>query len=113
MAVSTAFLNAAADAMGDLITHVGLVDDSGTELTGGSYARLAVTWGAASAGKIAPTGDLTFDVPASVTVGGWRGYSASTSGTDYGGSDLTHETYAGAGQYKLLAASTGYDLDAA
>lgn len=113
MAVSTAFLDAAANAVGALITHIGLVDDTGTELTGGTYARLAVTWTTASGnGKINLSSDKLLDVPAGATVGGWRGYSASTAGTNYGGADLTPEVYAGPGQYKLQAAATAYDLDA-
>jgi hypothetical protein len=107
MAMSVGYRNAIADAGADLITHIGLVDDEGTELSGGSYARKAVTWTAASGGTIRPTADLTFDVPAGATVAGWRGFSASTGGTNYGGADLTEETFAAAGQYKLLAVSTG------
>jgi hypothetical protein len=107
MAMSEAFRNAMLDAGAALITHIGLVDDGGDELTGGSYARLAVTWAAAGSGVVRPNADLTFEVPASTTVGGWRGYTALTEGTNYGGASLTNEAFVGAGQYKLLAASTG------
>jgi len=65
-----------------------------------------VTWVAAAAGGIRPNADLGFDVPARIGAG-WRGYSALTGGTNYGGEDLTQETFASAGQYRLLAASTG------
>ncbi len=106
MAMTEGYRNAIADHGASLITHIGLVDELGNELTGGDYARLGVTWVAASDGTIRPNADLTFDVPAG-TVGGWRGYSALTEGTDYGGADLTNETFAAAGQYKLLSASTG------
>jgi hypothetical protein len=106
MPMNSTYRNAIADAGKALITHIGLVNSGGTELTGGSYARLAVTWTAASNGTVRPTANLTFDVPAG-TVGGWRGYSALSSGTDYGGQTLTTETFAEAGQYTLLAASTG------
>lgn len=109
MAMTAGYRNAIADHGGSLITHIGLVDELGAELTGGSpaYARKAVTWTAASGGTIRPTANLTFDVPAGKTVGGWRGYSASSGGTDYGGQDLTNEAFAGQGTYTLLAASTG------
>lgn len=107
MAVSSDYLNALANHGAGLIKYIGLVDETGTELSGGDYARKAVTWTAASGGTIRPTADLTFDVPAGATVAGWRGFSASTGGTNYGGADLTEETFAAAGQYKLLAASTG------
>lgn len=97
------------------ITHIGLVDETGTELTGGSpaYARKAVTWTAPTGGLIRPNADLEFDVPASTTVGGWRGYSAVSAGTDYGGADLTQETFASQGTYTLLSASTSIDHNAA
>lgn len=107
MAMNEAYRNAIANAGGALITHIGLVNSSGVEISGGGYARQAVTWTTASDGIIRPTADLVFDIPAGTTVGGWRGYSASTAGIDYGGADLVNETFAGAGQYKLLASGTG------
>lgn len=112
MAASTALLNALAAAGAPLITHVGLVDDAGDELTGGSYARQATT-AAATGANIRLTTDETFDVPAGATVAGWRAYSAASAGTNYGGSDLTPEEYTGAGQYVLIGASTGFTVTAA
>lgn len=109
MAMNTAYLNFIANAGRAEISHIGLVDENGDELTGGSYARKAVTWTAAANGLIRPTTDLVFDVPAGATVGGWRGYSALTSGTDYGGADLTEQPFATAGTYTLLAAQTSID----
>ena len=105
MAMTAAYTAALAAAGGAVITHFGLVDETGTELTGGSYARIADT-PSVTTNVVRPSTDLTFNVPAG-TVGGWRAYSASTGGTNYGGADLTNEVYAAAGQYKLLAASTG------
>ena len=115
MAMSAAYLNAIRDQGKTLITHIGLVDDGATELTGGSpaYARIAVTWTNDGDGVMRPNADLTFNVPASTTVGGWRGFSASSGGTNYGGADLTQEAFAGQGEYKLLAASTGVSHAAA
>ncbi len=112
MAMSEGYRNAIADAGAALITHIGLVDDQGAELSGGDYARLPVYWSTASGGIIRPyadeslTEDLEFDVPAG-TVGGWRGFSALSGGTNYGGEDLTPETYAAPGKYRLLASGTG------
>lgn len=113
MAVSAAYLDALAAEGDSLIGFVGLVDETGTELTGGSYTRKAVTWTAPSGGLIRPTADLVFDVPAGTTVGGWRGYSLVSGGTDFGGANVTQEVFAGAGQYTLLAASTSIDHNAA
>jgi len=109
------YRNAIADHGATLITHIALVDETGTELTGGSpaYARLAVTWTSASGGMIRPNANLTFNVPPSTTVGGWRGFSASTAGTNYGGASLTNEAFAGQGEYTLLAAFTGIAHNAA
>ena len=108
MAMTEAFRNAMLTSGAALITHIGLFDGA-SEITGGSpaYARKAVTWAAAGSGAIRPNADLTFDIPASATVDGWRGFTASTAGTNYGGASLTAEAFAGQGQYKLLAASTG------
>jgi hypothetical protein len=116
MAMSDAYLTGVLATQGAAaITHIGLVDDVGAELTGGSpaYARKAVTWTAPSGGLIRPNADLEFDVPAGTTVGGWRGYSALTAGTDYGGEVLTNEAFAAQGTYTLLAASTSIDHNAA
>lgn len=106
--MNAAYYNAIRDHGQSLITHIGLVDDVGTELTGGSpaYARQAVTWTDDGDGVSRPSADLEFDVPAGDTVAEWRGYSASTAGTDYGGASLTNEAFAAQGTYTLLAAST-------
>lgn len=107
MAMTEEYRNAIANYGANLITHIGLVDGSGVELSGGSYTRKAVTWTTASNGTIRPSADLVFDVPAGATVAGWRGFSAATGGTNYGGEALTPETFNNAGQYKLIASKTG------
>lgn len=97
------YLNSIANHGASIVTHIGLVSNMGTEIS----TRQEVTWTAAVDGTIRPSVDLTFAIEAGTTVGGWRGYSALTDGTEYGGKDLTNETYANAGEYTLLAASTG------
>jgi hypothetical protein len=111
MAMTEGFKNYLLDTGIDVITHIGLFDGV-SEITGGdpAYARKAVTWGDASGGIVRPTGDLTFDIPSGATVDGWRGFTADSGGTNYGGAALTAEDFAGQGQYKLLAASTGITL---
>ncbi len=111
MAASSAFLNALATAGASAISHIGLVNGSGTELSGGSYARQPTT--ATATGAQIRFTDETFDVPAGATVAGWRAFSASTGGTNYGGGDLAAEAYSGAGQYVLTGASTGFNVSAA
>lgn len=115
MAVTQAYLDLTLVDPASTITHIGLVDDQGDELSGGSYARKSVSWASpasADGGRvIRPTADLTFDVPALANdgkVAGWRGFSASSNGTNYGGGDLTPEPYPNGGQYVLEAAGTGY-----
>ena len=101
--MDTPYYNAIAGHGRTLITHISLVNGSGTEV---SNARLPVTWTAASDGLIRPTADLDFGVNTGVTVAGWRGHSALTGGTNYGGADLSPEVFNQAGEYRLLAAST-------
>lgn len=52
---------------------------TGTEATGGSYARQAVTLGSASGGASTNTNALTFSLPAG-TFGYWAIYDATTVG---------------------------------
>ena len=92
---------------GSKITHIGLVDGTGAELSGSPYTRKAITWTAPNDGTISPDEDLIFDIPGGATVAGWRGFSAATGGTNYGGEDLPAETYNKDGQYKLVAEGTG------
>lgn len=101
------YRNAVANYGASLIKYIGLVDDEGIELSGGSYAREPVTWTQSSDGVIRPNADLLFDIPAGSTVGGWRGYSAATGGINYGGEDLTPQEYTDAGEYRLRASGTG------
>ncbi len=111
--MNTAYLNATAAAGGALITHIGLVNAGGTELSGGDYARQPVTWTSPVNGLIRPNADRVFSVAAGAVVAGWRGYSALTGGTDYDGAALTQVTFNNAGTYTLTAAATGIDHDAA
>lgn len=110
--MNTAYLDLIAAAGAGAISHIGLVDGTGVEIAGGTYARQAVSWTTPASGDVSPTVDLTFDIPAGVTVGGWQGYSALTAGTAYGVVGLTNETFADAGTYTLLAAQTGINHNA-
>lgn len=106
--MNTAYRNAIANHGGALITHIALANGSGTELSGGTpaYSRKAVSWTAAVDGVIRPTADLSFNIPAGSTVAKWIAYAANGI-TVYNTGDLTPEVYAGQGEYKLLAASSG------
>lgn len=113
MPMNNSYLNALASQGASLITHIGLVNGSGVELSSGSYARQPVTWSAPSNGDIAPVSNLVFNITAGDVVAGWRGYSALTGGTDYGGATVTTRTYTNNGTYTLQAASTSINHDAA
>lgn len=105
----------ALDALGALIKYMSLHSaDPGTtgasELSGGSYARQAVTFGAAAADGTTPTqadkaltNQPAWPVPAGGQVAyiGW--WSAATGGTFYGSEQVPAETYNQAGTYTNTA----------
>lgn len=73
---------------------------AGTEVSGGSYARKAITWSnGASDGQITAT--VVFDVPAGTTVLGAGFHSAVTAGNFLDGGSVTSQNFATAGQYTL------------
>ena len=55
--------------------------DTGTEVTGGSYARQAITWGAVVGGSVSNSADITFSGLPTATIAYWGIRSASTGGT--------------------------------
>lgn len=70
------------------------------EVAGGSYARQQTTWGSASAGDRVGS-EVTIPIPAGTTVTHWGLWSASTSGTFYGGFELDDpEVFGSAGNLK-------------
>lgn len=111
MSMTNSYLAALRDHGQSLITHVGLVDDVGTPL---AIDRQPVTWVDEGTAVSRLGGDEAFtDLPGGTVVGGWRGYSALTGGTDYGGDDFTPVTFgsdAGVTRtFTLLAAQTSID----
>jgi hypothetical protein len=89
------------------ITHAALFDgdpeSGGAEPVGGSYARKAITWGAAAAGSRAATGTYVFDIPNGFTVR-WAGfYTALSGGTLLAKADVTDKAYTADGTYTLTA----------
>jgi hypothetical protein len=73
---------------------------AGTEVTGGTYARIACAWGSASAGTVTATAQV-FNVPAGTTVVGYMNYNASTAGTYINGTSITSQTFSSAGTYTV------------
>lgn len=114
MGLSDAGRNVALDAIGAVGLYVSLhTADPGTtgasEVTGGSpaYARQACTWDAAASGSMALAAAKTFDVPSGTTVTHFGVWSAATSGTFYGGGELSaSEAFGAQGTYELGTGTT-------
>ena len=68
----------------------------GSEVTGGTYARVAVSWNAASGGSVTNSGALSINLPASTTASYFGIWSASTAGTYYIGGALSPSVTTGA-----------------
>lgn len=83
--------------------NVNAPTDGTSELSGGTYARVAATWAAASGGTKALSGNHVFNVPAGATVASVAMWTASTGGTLLGYWDVTDETFGGAGTYTLTS----------
>ena len=109
MALATATIkNALAAAYGTTALYAALYTTvpgaaAGTEVTGGSYARKALVWGAPVQGV--STATVTFEVPAGVTVAGAGVHNATTGGYLDGGA-VTAQAFATAGQYSLTLTTT-------
>jgi hypothetical protein len=103
---TTAAKNSALTAVAALGNYISLhtADPSTTganEVTGGTYARVATTWGGSS-GSADAGSQVTINVPAGVTIAFWGIWSAITGGTWVVGEALpANETYGSAGTYLL------------
>jgi hypothetical protein len=70
--------------------HTGDPSTTGAnEVTGGSYARVAVTWNSPSSGSVTQSNALSINLPASTTASYFGVWSASSSGTYYIGGALS------------------------
>lgn len=78
---------------------------SGTEVSGGSYARIAAVWGTVTAGVASATA-MAFNVPGSTTVVGFEFFSASSGGTYEDGCGITSQTFASPGTYTITPTIT-------
>lgn len=101
------YLNHIAVAGRSKIYLMGLVDENGTEISGGNYSRLDVTyinWTSPVNGDFTLTNDKVFEVPAGVTVAGWF-ITSSETGNNLITGNLTPETFVNGGQYRFVAAN--------
>jgi hypothetical protein len=72
------------------------------ELTGGSYTREAISWGAASGGTASNDLAIVFDVPTGTTITYLGYWSAASGGTFYGSRALdTSQTFSSDGTYTI------------
>lgn len=87
--------------------HTGNPGTTGAnEVVGGSYIRVATTWGAISGGSVTGS-QVTINVPSSTTISYWGLWDASTSGNYYDGGQLpTAVTYNVSGTYLITVTLT-------
>jgi hypothetical protein len=99
--------NAMLGGLSGVVSHVSLhtadPGSSGTsEVSGGSYAREAVSWASAASASVSSSAQVQFDVPGSTTITHLGYWSALSGGTFYGSRALdTSQTYATAGTYTI------------
>lgn len=84
----------------------GAANTASNEVSGGSYARQAITWNAAASGAIDSSNAPVFNVPASTTVT-WVSFWNTAGTVRYGKKQVTSEAFGAAGTYTL----TDADLD--
>ncbi len=83
---------------------------AGNEISGGSYARVAATWGAASSGVAALSSNVTLNVPGGSTVSHVGILGTSTGTTIWGYMNVTDETFGGDGTYTINASGTSLQI---
>lgn len=111
MAIQTVTMrNALVDAYKAQATHCALYStapgaSAGTEITGGTYARKPVSWGATTA-SASTASAIVFDVPTGATVAGFGFHTALTAGSYLDGGSLTSQAFASAGTYTLTPTFT-------
>lgn len=103
------------DHLGTLVTHASLHTGNpgstgASEISGGTYARKALTWNPANTGSKTLSNTPLFNVPASTTVAYVGLWGADTAGTWYGYVDVTDEAFAAAGTYQITSGTL--DLNA-
>lgn len=86
-----------------LYTNNPTAADTGTEVTGGSYSRKAITFGSPSGGVISNTAAVTFLAMPGVTVTHWGIKSAATGGTLRCSGDFTSPIIFSAGDDLTIA----------
>lgn len=92
--------------------EVALIDDAGTEVTGGSYARQATSFGAAASGSVANDSAESWSNMPAVTVGSLRAYEdAASGGMALWDWDITDKAYTAGGVATLAVAVLTATID--
>lgn len=82
------------------------------EVAGGTYARVAVTWGAPAAGQVQNSGALSINLPASTTAAYFGVWSALTAGVYMVGGALTPSVSTGVSAGVVSIAVNGITVTA-
>ena len=83
-----------------------------SEVSGGTYARVAVTWNSPSGGSVSNSGALSINLPASTTASYFGVWSATTAGTYYIGGALSPSVTSGASAGVITIASGSLSVTA-
>ncbi|MFZ0324743.1 MAG: hypothetical protein WAN48_11500 [Actinomycetes bacterium] len=105
--------NVMLDALGLVAVRVALhtgdpggVNGASNEVTGGGYARQAISWFPAAAGAMDNNANPVFSIPASTTVA-WVSYWNAAGSIRYLKKDVSDDVFSSAGTYTI----TDADLD--
>lgn len=117
--IDTTAKNAMLDHLGTLATRAalhtgdpGAANTAANEVSGGSYARQAIAWNAASAANLDSSDAPAFSVPALTTIT-WVSFWNTAGTVRYGKKAVTSEAFTNAGTYTLTDADFTLNLDPA
>lgn len=107
--------NTAADAIAAIISyvsaHTGVPGSGGAnEVSGGAYARQAISFNAASGGVITNTAQIDIPIPVSTTVAYIGVWTALSGGTFRGYADITDEVFSASGTCRIAAGALSITL---
>ena len=83
-----------------------------SEVSGGTYARVAATWNTPSSGSVTNSGALSINLPASTTAAYFGVWSALTTGTYYIGGALSPSVTTGSSAGVVTIASAALSVTA-
>jgi hypothetical protein len=109
--MSSAFLGLLSNYAATQITHIGLTNSAGTELSSFYYTRKPVTWDTSVAGYIRPSADIDFIVVPGDSIKNWVGFNAASGGTALITTPVVLFEPVSLYIYRLQSISTGLLLD--